>query len=131
MKKLSHFTRWLLITVLILLLVGGAVLAYVALTSTGEVVVEECLSFVGDNTFSVSLYPQESTVAQLTVANASSLSIDVALTSTIIPNPKGMTVDIPKTLTVPATGQATIDITITAGKNAEPGIYAILIEFDR
>lgn len=130
---MSKIIRWLLVTILLLLMIGGGVLAYYALTGTGEVTVEEALSFVGPSSFSVSLYPQESAVESLIVANASSLNMDVDLLSTVTPDPgpKGLTIDIPKKITVPAIGQATVNITITAGKNAEPNTYTVSIIFDR
>lgn len=132
-RTLPHAVRWLLVTLLILAMTVGGVVAYYALTGTGDITVEEALSFVGPTSFSVTLYPQESDTAQLTVANASSLDMDVDLLSTIDPDPgaKGMTVDIPNSITVPATGQVVVDITITAGKNAEPGTYIVSIIFDR
>jgi len=132
-KLLSPIARWCLVTLLILILVGGSVAAYVALTATVDITVEECLSFVGPSTFSVSLYPQGSETVQLTIANASPDSMDVDLLSTVTPDPgpKGMTVDIPSKITVPATGQTTIDITISAGKSAEPGSYTVTIEIVR
>ena len=129
MKRIGNFTKWLLVTILILMVTGGAVWAYTALTSTGDITVEEPLSFVGDSTFDVTLYPQESDTAQITVANASSVDMEVDLISSIDPDPgaKGMDVDIPAKVNVPATGQATIDIVITAGKSAEPGSYTVSI----
>ena len=132
-KLLSPVIRWCLVTLLILILVGGAVAAYVALTATGEITIEECLSFVGPSAFSVSLYPQGSKTAQLTIANAAPDPMDVDLLSTVTPDPgpKGMTVDIPSKITVPATGQTIIDITISAGKSAEPGSYTVTIEIVR
>ena len=123
--------RWILVTVLILLLAGGGVWAYKALTSTGEVTIDECLSFIGSNTFSVSMYPQGTEVVNLTIANASPDDIDIDLISEIIPDLKGITIDIPKKLTVPAEGQVVVDITISAGKSAAPQTYVISIEVDR
>ena len=131
--KLS-VVRWCLVTMLILVVTGGSIYAiYTALTATVDITVEECLSFVGPSTFSVSLYPQGSETVQLTIANASPDSMDVDLLSTVTPDPgpKGMTVDIPSKITVPATGQTTIDITISAGKSAEPGSYTVTIEIVR
>ena len=132
-KRLPSALRWTLVTLLILMFTGGAVYAYVALTATDDITVEECLSFVGDSTFSVTLYPQESQAEQITVANASTLDMDVDLISTVDPDPgpKGMTVDIPSKITVPGSGQEVIDIIITAGKNAEPGSYTVSIEIIR
>lgn len=130
---MRRLLKALLPTLVATLIVGLGAWAYVALTSTGEVVINECLSFVGSNTFSVSLYPQDTEVAQLTIANASGNSIDVDLLSSIVPDPgaKGITIDIPSKVTVPAIGQTTIDITITAGKNVVPETYVITIDVDR
>ena len=137
MKKrwriLPEFIRWLLVTLIILVIIGGFVAAFTALTGTGDITVEENLSFVGPSTFTVSLYPQESEVAQLTVANASSIDMDIDLASTVIPDPgtQGLTVDLPNNVTVPGSGQVVIDITITAGKSAEPQVYSVSIEIIR
>ncbi len=116
-----------------LLLVGIGALAFVAITATGDITVEENLSFVGESTFSVALYPQESETAQLTIANASTIAMIVDLLATIIPDPgnKGLSVEVPNNVTVPASGQVTVDIVITAGKSAEAGVYSITIEIDR
>ena len=132
-RLLPGAIRWVLVTLLILLIVGGGVWAYVALTATGEITIEECLSFVGDSTFTISLYPQGSDVGQVTLANASPDAIEVDLLSEVTPDPgpKGLTVDIPAKITVPASGQIAVDITVTASKSVEPGIYTVSIEFDR
>jgi len=132
-RALPHFVRWLLVTALILVVVGGGVWAYTALTASIEVTVEECLSFVGSSTFSVSLYPQESETVSLTIANASSVDMDIDLVSNITPDPraKGLTVDIPNKITVPASGQVVVDIVMTAGKSVEPGAYSITMEIVR
>lgn len=133
MKFLPKAIRWLLGTIVLLMLITGGVYAYLALTATGEVTVEECLSFVGPNTFTVSLYPQESETVEITVANASSLDIDVDLISKVSPkgDKKGLTVAIPDVITVPATGQKVVFIDIEASKSAEPIIYEISIQFER
>ena len=129
-KQISGIIRWLLVTLLILLGVGGAVWAYTALTSTGEITVEECLSFVGPSTFSVSLYPQESETVQLTVANASSQAIGVDLLSTVTPDPgaKGLTVGIPNKITAPAIGQVVVVAAITAMMVAPEGVTIMALE---
>ncbi len=114
-------------------LLYGGVYAYIALTSTGQVTVQEPLSFIGSNTFAVNLYPQQSTTAYLTVANASPVAMDVDLVSSATPDPgaKGLTVNIPNKITVPGNGQITVTITMTASKSAEPGVYTVSIAFDR
>ena len=132
-RLLPSFVRWVIVTVVIVCLVSSGVLAYVALTATGDAEVLEPLSFVGSSTFSISLYPQQSEIVQLTIANASPVSILVDLLTLVEPDPgaKGMTFDIPNNITVPASGQIEIDITITAGKNAIPQLYTVTIEVDR
>jgi len=129
----TKIVKALLSVLLVSALLCGAVYAYKALTGTGQVEVQEALSFVGASTFDVSLYPQESQSAQLTIANASSVAMDVDLTSEVLPDPgsKGLTVTIPSKITVPATGQIVVDISVTAGKSAEPQLYSVSIFFDR
>ncbi len=132
-RKISGVVRWLLVTLVLLIFAGGGAYAYVALTSTGEVTVEECLSFVGPSTFSVTLYPLESQTVDLTIANASSAAIEIDLISTVIPDPgpKGLTITVPKKIIVPAVGQVVVTIDVDAGKNAEPGVYQVSISIDR
>ena len=129
----SKFLKAVISTLIVTTVLGGVVYAYVALTSTGQVEVKESLPFVGVNTFNVNLYPQESKSVQLTIANASSVASDVDLTSNISPDPgaKGLIVAIPNKITVPAGGQTTLTITISAGKSAEPQAYTVTIFFDR
>ena len=123
--------RQVIIIILVVGLIAGGVRAYVALTGSGDITVTEPLSFVGNSTFSVNLL--ETTTAELTIANASSSDLSVDLTSVIVPDPgnKGLTVDIPNSITVPANGQAVIDITIMAGKSAVPDTYSVSIVIDR
>ena len=130
-RKLPSFVRWSLVTMLILIMVGGGVWAYKALTAEVETTVDECLSFVGENFFEVSLYPGESDTVEITIANASSVSIDVSLISTITPTGKGFSVSIPNKITAPALGQVSFDVGVSASKSVEPGIYYLTIDFDR
>ena len=133
MKRVSRTIRWVLATIVILMVVAGSAYAYVALTGTGKVTVIENLSWVGDSSFTVSLYPQESVVESLTLANASEVEMDVDIISAIDPDPgaKGMAIDVPAGVTVPANGQAAFSVTITAGKSAEPIAYTITFEISR
>ena len=130
---MKRFAKSLAIALIALLITLGAVWAYTALTSTGDVTVEENLSWVGSNTFSVSLYPQESDTVSLTLANASVIDMDVDLTSTVTPDTgaKGLTISLPNKLTVPGSGQIAFDVDIVAGKNAEPQAYTVEILIER
>jgi len=137
LKKLWHLLpgalRWLLVTILIMGLAAGSVLAYKALTGTGTVTVVEALSWVGPNTFDVQLYPQESTTQTLTLANASSLDLDVDIDWKVKPDPlkKGLTVTIPTSITVPAYGQQSFNVQVVVSKSAEPGTYTITYDIVR
>ena len=130
---MKRLVKVLASVLLVSALLYGSVLAYIALTGTGHVTVQEPLSFVGSSSFSVSLYPQQSVSAQLTVANASPVAMDVDLISSVTPEPgaKGLTIGIPNKITVPGNGQTIVTITITAGKSAEPNVYTVSIAFDR
>lgn len=130
---MKRFTRSLLITLVALLVVVGGVYAYLALTGTVRLTIQEPLSFVGPNAADVALYPQEQTQATFTVANASSVALDVDLTYSITPDPtgKGIVVQIPNKITAPAGGQVAVTVTITASKSAAPGAYTITILFGR
>ena len=130
--SLPNFVRWLLVTLLVIAIIGGAAYAYKILTITGEVEVKEAISVVGDTTFSFSLYPQESASKQFTLANASSISLDVGLSYTCTPDPgNNISVTLPNKVTVLATGQANFTVTCTASKSAEPTSYSISINVER
>ena len=129
---LPNFVRWLVVTLLVIAVVGGAAYAYKILTVTGEVTVKEAISVVGDTTFSFSLYPQESASKQFTLANASSINLDVSLNYTCIPDPgNNISVTLPNKVSVPATGQANFTVQATASKSAEPKGYSISISIER
>ena len=132
-KGLPSVARWLLVTITLMAVTGGSVLAYRALEGQGEVTVIENLSWVGENTFAVNVYPQESVMETLTLANASSVEMEVDIVSTIDPDPgaKGMDIDIPAKVTIPAIGQQSFDVTITAGKSAEPITYTVTFYIER
>ena len=129
-KLIPSAIRWLLVTLVILTMTAGSVLAYRALTAEVEVAIEECLDFVGASTFNILLYPGETDTVQITVSNLSSVDIEVDLTPTI-EGASGLTVDIPRKIIVPAIGEIIIDIDMVASKSAEPGAYFITIDFER
>ena len=130
---MKRFTRSLLITLVALLVVVGGVYAYLALTGTVRLTIQEPLSFVGSNTVDVALYPAEQAQATFTVANASSVALDVDLTYSISPDPtgRGIVVQLPNKVTAPAGGQVAVTATITASKSAVPGAYTITIQYVR
>jgi uncharacterized membrane protein len=132
-RALPAFIRWLLVTLVILGIAGGGTYAYVALTSTSTVQVNEALSFVGDHQFTLNIYPQDSTSYTITVANASTHDMEVNLLSSINPDPtgKGITITIPNKITAPASGQVSFNVQIAASKSVVPGSYSIAISLDR
>jgi len=132
-RGIPSIIRWLLVTMLLLIIVGGAAYAYKALTATVEVTVEECLSFIGPSDFQVSLYPGEIITVQVIIDNASSVDIEVDLVAFTDPDPgtKGLSINYPGKITVPALGLETVNIGISASKSAVPGTYTVSIDFDR
>lgn len=124
---MKHFIlghRVILGTLLILFLLTSGVYAYVALTGHVEVTVSEALSFVGDSDFSLQLYPQEQQTMQVTVANASSVDMEVDINYTVTPSGH-ITVSVPNKITAPAHGQISFDIAVSASKSVAPGVYSI------
>jgi len=129
-KLLPPVIRWGLITLLILMMTAGSILAYKALTAEIEVTIPECLDFVGPSSFQVVLYPGETETIQITISNISSVSLDVDLVSTVIGG-TGLTVNIPKKITVAGKDETTVSINMLASKSAAPGTYLITIDFER
>ena len=131
-RRLPGVIRWLLVTLMIMAIVAGGASAHVALTSVTDVTVSECLSWVGESTFSITLYPQEEATLDLTIANASSLDMTVDILSLITPDPGGkVTVSAPNNLLVPANGQQVFTVTVSASKKVVPGTYTITLQIDR
>ena len=130
-KLLPPITRWLLVTLLILAMTAGSVLAYKALTAEIEVTVEECLDFVGPSSFQVLLYPGETETVQITISNISSVSLEVDLISTVTGGAGGLTVDIPKKITIVGKDETTVSINMLAHESVAPGNYLITIDFER
>ena len=130
---MTKHLRSILIALIALAVVCVAAYAYIALTSEVRLSIDEPLSFVGSNNVDVNLYPQESVDATFTIANASSVDLDVDLTYTVTPDlgGKGITVDVPNSITAPASGQVDATVTISASKSAVPGSYTITVNFAR
>ena len=131
MKKLI---RSLLVALAALALLVGGVVAYRALTGTVDVDVAEPFSFVGSSSLDLGgMYPTESRDAVFTVTNAAPNAIEADLSYIITPDPsgKGFSVAMPNKVTVPAAGQASFSVTVTATKSAVPGHYLIEFYVDR
>lgn len=131
-KRIPTAARWILVTLAIIAVTSSITFAaYKALHSEGTVQIDECLSWVGSNTFEVQLYPQESETVTLTIRNVSSLPIDVELVDKINPKIKGLEVTMPDVVTVPAGGDLDVDILVAAGKDCEPGACDVTIDVER
>lgn len=122
-----------LISALIITLVTGTwVWAYVALTGTVQLEVQENLSFVGESQFELEGYPGQTLYQEVTVANASPDDMDIDVGYVVMPNPgSDLNVNTPKNVTVPGAGEATFEITITISKSAAPMFYEINYEIIR
>jgi len=122
-----------LISALIITLVTGTwVFAYVALTGIIQLEVQENLSFVGSNEFQLEGYPGQTLYQELTVANASPDDMDIDVGYVVMPDPgSDLNVNTPKNVTVPGEGEATFEITIIISKSAAPAFYEINYEIIR
>jgi len=122
-RTLPHFVRWLLVTVVVIAVAGGGVLAYNALFGQITGTIEEPLGWVGDSSYDFgTIYPTETVLCPLTVGNQAPNPIEFDVLYTISPVDLGaeITVTIPNKLTAPATGQIAFDIEITTSKSAPP-----------
>ena len=128
----TRLKRALISALIITIVAGIGVYAYIALVGIIEVGVPEPLSFVGDSDFELELYPGESEAVSITIANESSADLDVDLAYTVSPDPTGhLSVSIPKKITAPGNGEVTFEVTVTISKSATPGAYGISYEIIR
>lgn len=132
MRRLfAHSARWTLVTLVVMVMAAGATWAYLALTATVEVEVPEALSWDGEHEFHVTLYPGESQTFKLLVANASSANLTVTLKVTVEPKLKGLTVTVPDSLVAIGGATTRVDAILDVAPDAEPGVCAVTIDFDR
>ncbi len=122
----------LLSAVIIVLVSGAGVWAYIALTGTIGFEVKENLSFVGSSDFVLDGYPGQSIDQRITIANASPDEMEIDVGYTVSPDPSGgISVNVPKKITVPGAGELDIIITIIISKSASPTSYDIAYEIIR
>ena len=122
----------LLSALIITIVVGTGVLAYVALTGILQLEVQENLSFVGESEFTLEGYPGQTLYQELTVANASPDDMDISVGYVVMPAPGGdLNVQTPNKVTVPGDGDVSFEITIIISKSAAPCFYDINYEIIR
>ena len=132
------------IALLVLMVIGGGVYAYTAITVTSDVEVLEPISIssvVGDGTFDFSnmswnigqVYPLDDPSLTITLTNDASGTITVILSA----NPDSMDggnlnfrFDNP-VIDVPPGGMATVTVTANTTQSLAPGAYSTLIEVER
>lgn len=129
MKKI--FLKVFLAVILPILLIGGSVAAYLALTATVDVSVDESLSWVTPNTYSVNLFPGESQTLNLIIHNESSADLTVTLKDKVTPKIKGLEITLPDTLNALAVANTAFDVVIVATAGVEPGTTQLTIDFER
>lgn len=118
-----------LFVILLVLLIPATVLAaYLIVTITGEVTVEEVIT-VSPETFTMSLYPGESNNQQISLTNASGVDITVTLTTDV--TPVGLTVTVPATVLVAKNKTETFDIMVDAPLDIAPGTFTISVGVSR
>lgn len=122
----------ILIGVLVpVLLIGGGVSAYLALTAHFQVKTNECLTWVSGNEFDLNLYPGENFITDLTIHNESSVSLNVTLKKTITPKIKGLSIISPDEIIVEAQKDTTFTVEVLASSSLEIGETSVTIDFNR
>lgn len=124
----------ILIPLIVLIIVASIAVGYTALHGELQFTVNEPLSWVGSNTFTIdSIYPQEVVYQNFTIANASDTNMGVDLVLwTNPPIPDDIVVDIPSYhIAIPHNGQTSFTVAIAIGKSAVPMAYTIGIEIER
>jgi len=141
MKKIP---KALVIAFMTLILIGGAVYAYTAITVTSEVEVQEPISIVsveGDGSFDTGsniwdigvIYPVDTASITITFANEAAGAITLDLSA----NPASLdggnlvfSVDNP-TVEVPAGGTATVTLSADTTQSLAPGSYSTEVTIER
>jgi hypothetical protein len=141
---MKRLLKGLGMVLLALMLVGGVVYAYTAITVTSEVEVQEPISIVsveGDgafesdtNTWNIGeIYPLDTASITITFANASAGTITLTLTA----NPASLDDDNlsfsfdNETVDVPGMGTATVTLTANTTQSLAPGNYSTQITVER
>jgi hypothetical protein len=132
------------IGLLALMLIGGAVYAYVAINITAQVTVQEPISVVsaeGAGTFDTAtstwnigeIYPQDTASIAITFANAASGPITLSLSAEPASLDGGnLTFAFDSnTIVVPAGGEASTGITASTTQGLAPGSYSVSILIQR
>lgn len=119
------------------MILGGAlvgaisVYAYTVLTVQGTVNVDEAIS-VTPNPFTVPLFPNETFVQTIQLSNAGSEDILVFLSSTVSgPTKTKLTVTHSSQENVAGNGIVSVDVTVVADADIEPGAYLIALDVER
>lgn len=126
-----RFIKIALAILIPVLLIGGGVSAYLALTADIQVTTQEALTWVSAHEFEVKLMPGETTEVVMEIHNASTAALPVQLTKSINPFISGLTIVCPDSFTAPANDNIRFNVVITALPSVEVGSTRILIEFDR
>jgi len=120
--------RLLLTVALLALLFVTALGAYLIITITGNVQVEESITITPDS-FVMVLYPGETQIQEIEVVNSSNIdvTIDIGLT---VSSPE-IIVTAPDSIKIKPSGTETFDIEIFAPLDVEPNDFTITLEISR
>ena len=132
MKILRKMPSWIISAIIAATLTSGVSYAYNAATVTGQVDIQEPITIVGGNSFSIDLYPGDIDNVDLQIKNSGTTAMTVTPVATITPNAgQEVNFELPQTLTLDA-GQ-TIDVAAQAfaTNSAPPGKYTVTITFQR
>ena len=141
---MKRFLKGLVIALLALMIVGGGVYAYTAITVTSDIEVLEPISITavaGDGTFDFNSMTWN--IGQIYPLDAKSLSLDFnndasgTITIWLLATPSNLDggnltfyFDSP-VIDVPAGGKATVTLTANTTQSLAPGAYSTIITVDR
>ncbi|MFH1547676.1 MAG: hypothetical protein ABIC57_04260 [bacterium] len=135
-RKLWKITPiWILVPIITIFAAGVVFAAYTIITITGETTVTEPIS-VSPSSFTIGgpgdlFYPTDTRTVTITLTNAASNGIEVNFVTQVSPIDPEIDVAAPAKVTIPAMGNTTADIEITASKSAAPQTFSISVGITR
>lgn len=120
--------RLLLAVALLALLFVTAIGAYLIITITGNVQVEESITITPDS-FAMTMYPGETQIQEIEIVNSSNIDVTVDINFTV--SSPEIIVTVPDFVDIGPNGTEIFDIEIFAPLDIEPSDFTITIEISR
>jgi len=120
--------RFVLAAILLALLFVTVLGAYLIITITGNVQVEESITITPDS-FALTLYPGETQIQEIEATNDSSVDVTINIILTV--SSPEIIVTVPDSIKLRSNGTETFDIEVFAPHDIEPADFTITIEINR